>query len=154
MWVRRRAIGKASFHPREVSWIIFFITDFKNLIGSFYFSWRLRPPGTMEIISNAQCFRDPLGDLRSKWCPIVMTWAYQILDYFMEQFFFTTSSPFSVWMGKPSIHPVSVSIITNRHLNLEKLASAWNPSTSPFLDRSHSLDRLGQLKSSSSLGVV
>ena len=30
MWVQRRAIGKASFRPREVTWVIFFIADFKN----------------------------------------------------------------------------------------------------------------------------
>ena len=30
--------------------------------------------------------------------------------------FFTTSSAFSVQVGKPSIHPVNVSIMTNRYL--------------------------------------
>ena len=30
--------------------------------------------------------------------------------------FFTTSSAFSVWVGKPSIHPVHVSIMTNTYL--------------------------------------
>ena len=42
---------------------------------------------------------------------------------FMEQFFFvclfvcfTTSSTFSVQVGKSSIHPVNVSIMTNRYL--------------------------------------
>ena len=38
---------------------------------------------------------------------------------FMEQIFFfflTTSSDFSVRVGKPSIHPVNVSIMTNRYL--------------------------------------
>ena len=30
--------------------------------------------------------------------------------------FFTTSSAFSVWVGKPSIHPVNVCIMTNRYL--------------------------------------
>ena len=42
---------------------------------------------------------------------------------FMEQFFFTTSSAFSVHVGKTSIHPVNVSIMTNRYYILEKLAS-------------------------------
>ena len=36
--------------------------------------------------------------------------------------FLTTSSAFSVQVGKPSIHPVSVSIMTNIY-TLEKLAS-------------------------------
>ena len=30
--------------------------------------------------------------------------------------FFTTSSTFSVWVGKPSIHPVKVSVMTVRYL--------------------------------------
>ena len=29
--------------------------------------------------------------------------------------FFTTSSAFSGWVGKPSIHPVNISIMTNRY---------------------------------------
>ena len=31
--MQRRAIGKASFHPREVSWVILFTTDFKNWLA-------------------------------------------------------------------------------------------------------------------------
>ena len=152
------------------------------MVGSFYFSWRLKSPGTIEIISNAQWFRDPLGaggegddrgwdgwmasptrwtwvwvnswswwwtqrtgmlrfmgsqrvghdwvtelsrtklgDLRSKWCLIVcndlgrpnlrmISWS----SFFF--FFLTTSSAFSVQVGKPSIHPVNVSIMANRYL--------------------------------------
>ena len=38
-------------------------------------------------------------------------------------FFLTISSAFSVQVGKPSIHPVTVSIMTNKHYTLEKLAS-------------------------------
>ena len=34
----------------------------------------------------------------------------------MEQFFFLPTPSFSVWVGKPSIHPVNVSIMTNRYL--------------------------------------
>ena len=37
--------------------------------------------------------------------------------------FFTTFSAFSVWVEKPSIHPVNVSIMTSRYYTLEKLAS-------------------------------
>ena len=40
-----------------------------------------------------------------------------------SSFFFTTSSAFSVRVGKPSIHPVNVSIMTNSIYTLEKLAS-------------------------------
>ena len=58
-------MGKASFHPREVSWVIFGISDFKNWLALSTFP-EDRPPGTMEVISNTQCLRDPLGDLRSK----------------------------------------------------------------------------------------
>ena len=54
-----------------LKWLSSSSSWFKELVNSFYVSWKLRPPGTMEIISNAQCFRDPLGDLKSKWCPIV-----------------------------------------------------------------------------------
>jgi len=69
--------------------------------------------------------------------------------------FFTTSSAFSVQVGKPSIHPVNVSIITSRYLY---------PKRNWYLGEVHlqvlswvgctSLDGLGQLGSSSSLGVV
>ena len=33
-----------------------------------------------------------------------------------SSFFFTTSSAFSVLEGKPSIHPVNVSVMTNSYL--------------------------------------
>ena len=49
-------------------------------------------------------------------CHFVMTWEDQILEWFHGAVFFTTSSAFSVCVGKPSIHPVNVSIITNRYL--------------------------------------
>ena len=34
---------------------------------------------------------------------------------FIYLFFLITSLAFSVWVGKPSIHPVNVSIMTNRY---------------------------------------
>ena len=49
-------------------------------------------------------------------CHFVMIWADRILEWFHETVFFTTSSAFSVRVGKPSIHTVNVSIMTNRYL--------------------------------------
>ena len=63
--------------------------------------------------------------------------------------FFTTSSAFSVHVGKPSIHPVNVSIITNRNWHLGEVHLPVLSWVGPM-----SLDGLGQLESSSSLGVV
>ena len=61
----------------------------------------------------------------------------------MEQYF-TTSSAFSVQVGKPSIHPVNVPIMTNRYYTLEKLASGWSPSAIPLPGRSHVIGLAGQ----------
>ena len=60
---------------------------------------------------------------------------------------FTTSSAFSIRVGKPSVHPVNVSTITN-------MASGRSPSASPLLGRSHAIGWDGQLGSLSSLGIV
>ena len=89
----------------------------------------------MEIISNAQCFRDPLGDLRINDVPLSLCndLGWQISEWFHGAIFFTTSPAFSVQVGKPSIHPVNVSIMTNRCYTLEKLASGWSPSANPLL---------------------
>ena len=37
--------------------------------------------------------------------------------------FFTTSSAFSIQVGKPLIHPVNICFMTNRYSYLEKLTS-------------------------------
>ena len=90
------------------------------MVGSFYFSWKLRPPGTMETISNAQCLESRWVTLEVNDVPLslyndlgrtnlgVISWS--------SFFFFTTSSAFSVWVGKFSIHPVNASITANRYL--------------------------------------
>ena len=49
-------------------------------------------------------------------CHFVVTWADQISEWFHGAVFFTTSSAFSVRVGKPSIHPVNVSVMSNRYL--------------------------------------
>ena len=73
----------------------------------------------------------------------------------MEQFFLTTSSAFSVQVGKPSIHPVNVSIMTNgifvplRNWYLGDVHLPVLSWVGPTL-----LDGLGQLGSSISLGAV
>ena len=48
-------------------------------------------------------------------CHFVMTWAYQISELFHGAVFFFFFF-YAVWVGKPSIHPVNVSIMTNRYL--------------------------------------
>ena len=68
-------------------------------------------------------------------------------------FFLTTASGFSVQVGKPSIHPVNVSIMTNIY-TLEKLASERSPSASPLLGRSHVIGWARPAGVLSSLGVV
>ena len=68
--------------------------------------------------------------------------------------FFTTSSAFSVQVGKSLIHPVNVSIMTSKHLYLRNwhLGEVHLPVLSWV--GSMLLDVLGELGSSSSLGVV
>ena len=93
----------------------------------------MRPPGTMDI-SNAQSFRHPLGDLRSKWCPIVtLTWANQISECFHGA---ALPPPQSRWKSLQSIWWMYPSWLTDIY-TLEKLASEWSPSASPLLGRSH-----------------
>ena len=81
----------------------------------------------MEVISNAQSFRDPLGDLRKNGVPLslcndlcrpnlrMISWSsfFLFVCFCFVLFFFNTSS---VLVGKPSTHPVNVSVITNRYL--------------------------------------
>ena len=96
-------------------------------VGSFYFSWRLRPPATMEM-SNAQCFRDPLGDLRSKWCLSlslcngrpnlrIISWSNFLLPPQLSQ---------SRWESLQSVLWMYLSWLIGMY-TLEKLASGWSP---------------------------
>ena len=100
----------------------------------------------MEIISNAQCFRDPLGDLRSKWCPIVtLEWLEQTKyqNDFMEHYFLLLPQPSqSGWESLQSILWMYLSWLIGTY-TLEKLASGWSPSASPLLGRSLIIGQAG-----------
>ena len=89
-------------------------------------------------------------------CHFVMTWADQISEWFHGAvffFFLTPTSAFSVWVGKPSVHPVNVSIMTSRYWYTWE-TGIWVKSICQSSPGPMPLDRLGQLGSSSSLGVV
>ena len=102
----------------------------------------------MEIVSNVQCFRGPLGSLRSKWCPIfTLQWPEQTKSWndFIEKFFFcffffkpNPQPSQSEWESLQSILWMYLSWLVGI-FTLEKLASGWTPSARPLLGSSHTI---------------
>ena len=90
----------------------------------------------MEIISNAQCFRDPLGDLRINDGPLSLCndlgwpnlWMISWSNFFLPP----PQSSLSRWESLQSILWMYLSWLIGVY-TLEKLASGWSPSANPLL---------------------
>ena len=99
----------------------------------------------MEIIGNAQCFREHLGHLRSKWCPIVtLQWPRQTKSWndLWSSFLPPPQPSQSRWESLQSILWMCLSWQIGIY-TLEKLASGWSPSASPLLGRFQVIGRAG-----------
>ena len=149
VWMR--AIGKASFHPIEVPWVIFFIAYFNNWLAlSILKTEASRHNG---IISNAQCFRDPLevNDVPLSLCNDLGRPSLRMISWCS---FLPPPQPSqSGWESLQFILWMYLSWLIGTY-TLEKLASWWSPSASPLLDWSHVFGWAGPAGVFEHLGVV
>jgi len=124
------------------------------LVGLFYFSWKLRPPGTMEIISNPNTLEIPWVTLKGNDVPlslcndlgrpnlIMISWNSFFWFVCLFVFLPPPQPSQSGWKRLQSILWIYLSWLIGIY-TLEKLASGWSPSASLLPGRSHIVGQTG-----------
>ena len=140
MQVQRRTIGKASFHPREVYWVIFLLLILRiDGLSTFPEDWGLQSQSPMEILRMPNALGTSWVTLEVNDVPLSLCNDLGRPDLIMiswSRFFLPPPQPSqSRWESLQSILWMYPSWLIGIY-TLEKLASGWSPSASPFRGRS------------------